>query len=390
MKCLMLACGCASALAAAAASPARAQGSVEISGLIDGGVAYVANINGRNGTSSALQEKTGDVNVSRWVMSGQEPLGHDLRALFLLANGFSITNGAAGQQGRLFGFQSYAGMASGSFGTLTAGRQFDSMLQLVQPFALGGTPYGGVAFAHPYDNDDLANYTRTNNSLKYTSPDFGGFRFGYTYGFSNAAGGFDNSRGYSAAASYRNGPFAIGASYLQFDNESNSPAANTNGAEPAGAPFNAGRQRTFGLGSLYASGKVRVAAIVTETRLNDATSINNVADTPVALAGDSIVFQNVEVSFRYALTPRLSVATAYTFTLGTFDTPKGRYRPKWHQLGVIGMYALSPRTDTYVEGIYQRADDLDGTGLPGAQISNFSAASGPNQLVVTVGVRHKF
>jgi hypothetical protein len=186
---------------------ARAQGSVAISGLIDGGIAFVDDIGSHRGDAHAFQAKSGDANVSRLTLSGNEPLGADLNALFLLATGFAVTNGALGQQGRLFGFQSYVGLASGRYGTVTVGRQFDSTLQLVQPFALAGTPFGGVAFAHPFDNDNLANYTRTNNSVKYTSPLLGGFRFGATYGFSNEAGGFGNNRGYAFAATYEHGPF---------------------------------------------------------------------------------------------------------------------------------------------------------------------------------------
>ena len=91
-----------------------------------------------------------------------------------------------------------------------------------------------------------------------------------------------------------------------------------------------------------------------------------------------------------SLTRRWSVATAYTYTLGRFVSGRCRYWPTWRQLGVIGMYALSSRTDMYGEGIWQNARHLDGTGLPGAQISNFSAASGPNQLVLAVGMRHTF
>jgi len=368
---------------------AQAQGTVTISGLIDGGLAYVDDFGGSRGTRS-LQAKSGDINVNRWTLSGNEPLGPDLSALFVLANGFSVMNGATGQQGRMFGFQSYAGLASHASGTVTFGRQFDSMLQFVQPFALGGTPYGGVAFAHPFDNDDLANYTRTNNAVKYTSPMMRGFQFGATYGFSNEAGAFSNNRAFSVAGTYAHGACSAGASYVQFDGESNLATANTQGAEPAGAPFNAARQRTAGLGSACTWDRLHVSAIVTRTQLDNATSINNVADTPIALRGEDIVFRNAELNARYALTNRWTVATAYTFTSGSFASPSGHASPTWHQFGLIGIDALSARTDAYAEAIDQRANGLAGTGIPGAQISNFSHATGPNQLVLALGLRHRF
>ena len=369
---------------------ARAQGTVSLSGLIDGGIAFVDNFGSRHGDAHALQAKSGDVNVSRLTLSGNEPLGTDLNAVFLLASGFSVTNGAIGQQGRLFGFQSYAGLASRRYGTVTVGRQFDSTLQLVQPFALGGTPFGGVAFAHPFDNDNLANYTRSNNAVKYTSPLLDGFRFGATYGFSNEAGGFADNRGYALAATYERGAFVVGAGYLAFDHEGNRPPANADGVEPAGAPFNAARQRTVSAAAAYTWGRLRVSAIATRTRLDEATSINNVADAPVALHDVDITFHNAEVNARYALTRRWTVAAAYTFTVASFDGPSGHARPNWQQAGIIGIDALSPRTDGYAEALFQHANGLDGTGIAGAQISNFSRASGANQLVLAVGLRHRF
>ncbi|CAI8695250.1 porin [Burkholderia sp. IT-111MI5] len=276
------------------------------------------------------------------------------------------------------------------YGTVTVGRQFDSTLQLVQPFALGGTPFGGVAFAHPFDNDNLANYTRSNNAVKYSSPLLDGFRFGATYGFSNAAGGFADNRGYALAATYERGAFAFGTSYLAFDHEGNLPPANADGMEPAGAPFNAARQRTVSAAAAYTWGRLRISAIATRTRLDEATSINNVADTPVVLHDADITFRNAEVNACYALTRRWTVAAAYTFTVASFDGPSGHARPNWQQAGIIGIDALSPRTDAYAEALFQHANGLDGTGISGAQISNFSRASGANQLVLAVGMRHRF
>lgn len=369
---------------------ARAQGTVAISGLIDGGIAFVDDIGSHRGDAHAFQAKSGDANVSRLTLSGNEPLGADLNALFLLATGFAVTSGALGQQGRLFGFQSYVGLASGRYGTVTVGRQFDSTLQLVQPFALAGAPFGGVAFAHPFDNDNLANYTRTNNSVKYTSPLLGGFRFGATYGFSNEAGGFGNNRGYAFAATYEHGPFSAGASYLAFDREGNLPPANADGAEPAGAPFNAARQRTVSAAAAYTWDRLRVSAIATRTRLDAVTSINNVADAPIVLHGANITFHNAEINARYALTRKWTVAADYVFTVASFDGAAGAARPRWQQAGVIAIDALSPRTDVYTEALFQHANGLAGTGIAGAQISNFSRASGANQLVMAVGIRHRF
>jgi len=371
-------------------SSAHAQSTVSLTGLLNAGIAYVSDAGNNVGHKSAFQAKSGDLNVSRWALSGREQITDDLSAEFMLMNGFSVTSGTGSQQGRLFGFQAYIGLGSRQAGTVTIGRQFDSVVQFVQPLSLGGTSYGGVAFAHPYDNDNLDNYTRTNNSIKYTSPDFSGLKFGYMYGFSNQAGQFDNSRGYSAGASYSFGSFNAGVGYLQFDNESNLSSANTEGAEPAGAPFNAGRQRTFAIGGSYQYRELIAGAVVSETRLDDATSINNVADTAISLPHDDVRFDNFEINVRYLVSRQWRLSAAYTYTAGRFATPTGTCFPKWHQVGVLSSYYLSPSTDVYAEAIYQRAVGLTGTGIQGAQISNFVRASGDNQFIAGIGIRHKF
>lgn len=373
------------------ASPlANAQGSVQLSGIVDAGIAYVSDAGNTQGHESSWQAKSGDINGSRWILSGNEPLGGDLNAIFTLANGFAVMTGSASQQSRLFGFQSWLGLSSQSKGTLTMGRQFDEVVQFVEPFALGGTRYGGTAFAHVFDNDNLDNWTRINNSVKYVSPTIGGLKIGALYGFSNEAGGFDDNRAYSFGAAYQYGNLDLGAGYFQFNNASNLATANTGGAEPAGAPFNASRQRTWAAGGLFHFGNGAAGLVLSETRLDNATAINNVVDTAISLPGDGVRFDNAEVNLRYSVTPQWDISTGYTFTLGRFSTPTGVRYPKWHQVGIVNTYFLSPSTDVYAEAIYQRANQLEGTGIQGAQIANFSRASGPNQLVASVGLRHRF
>ncbi|MDI7047719.1 porin, partial [Escherichia coli] len=106
----------------------------------------------------------------------------------------------------MFGRQAFVGLSSESYGALTAGRQYDSVVDYLGPLSLTGTQYGGTHFAHPYDNDNLDNSFRVSNSIKYQSINYGGFKFGGLYGFSNQAGGFSSNRAYSVGASYNWGP----------------------------------------------------------------------------------------------------------------------------------------------------------------------------------------
>lgn len=46
------------------------------------------------------------------------------------------------------------------------------MVDYLAQTSAGGS-WGGYMFAHPYDNDNLINTFRVNNTVKYTSPALG-------------------------------------------------------------------------------------------------------------------------------------------------------------------------------------------------------------------------
>jgi predicted porin len=196
MKRTLMVLGASSAFAIAAT--AHAQSSVTLYGLIDAGLTYTNNQGGR----SNFQETSGSVNGSRFGLRGSEDLGGGLKAVFVLENGFNIANGKLGQNGLEFGRQAFVGLSSEQFGTVTLGRQYDSVVDYLAPLSLTGTGYGGTQAAHPFDNDNLDNSFRINNSIKYASVNYGGLKFGGLYGFSNSAGTFATNRAYSMGASY--------------------------------------------------------------------------------------------------------------------------------------------------------------------------------------------
>ncbi len=130
-------------------------------------------------------------------------------------------------------------------------------------------------------------------SVKYTSLKYTGWRFGSLYGFSNAAGGFSDNRAYSFGTSYNNGPVRFAASYLQL-NSGGSPSNLTGATDSydfeqqltgSDSTFSAGQQRTFGAGLNYTYGPALVGFVFTETKLENPTSINNIASpTPLGLS----------------------------------------------------------------------------------------------------------
>jgi len=384
------------ALSGIFATAAHAQSSVTLYGLIDAGITYTNN----QGGHSAWQERSGVVNGSRWGLRGAEDLGGGLKAIFTLENGFNIANGTLGQSSRMFGRQAFVGLASNQFGAVTLGRQYDSVVDYLAPLSNTGSQYGGTIAAHPFDNDNLNNSIRFNNTIKYSSVDYAGFKFGATYSFSNSTE-FANNRAYSFGASYNYGPLKFAAGYLQLNNDvtsaifsnANGPAATAAGAQTGEWTFLAGRQRTFGGGVNYTFGPATAGFVYTQTNLGDATgggisATQSGTKNGIAFGADSARFQNFEGNIRYALTPALSLAGAYTYTRANLG---GGVNPNFNSVSMQSDYLLSKRTDVYLQGNWQHASKNPGhigpilNGLGGG-----AASATQDQVAVTVGMRHRF
>ena len=150
-----------------------------------------------------------------------------------------------------------------------------------------------------------------------------------------------------------------------------------------------GTPRRLGKSTLWPRWALNCSAgfVFTQTHLNDAVGINAAnagTAATLALPGGTARFNNYEVNARYALTPAVSLAGAYTYTAGSI----GGVNPKWNQFNLQADYALSKRTDVYVEGVYQLAVNK---GLPlTADINGLNASSNNKQIAATVGLRHRF
>ncbi|MCG5073123.1 porin [Paraburkholderia tagetis] len=374
------------ALTGVFATAAHAQSSVTLYGLVDAGITYANN----SGGHSLWKASSGTVNGSRWGLRGAEDLGGGLKAIFTLENGFNIMNGTASQSGRMFGRQAFVGLASDQFGAVTLGRQYDSVVDYLAPLSNTGTQYGGTIAAHPYDNDNLNNSVRLNNTIKYSSVNYAGFKFGGTYSFSNSSE-FANNRAYSVGASYNWGGLNVAAGYLHMNNDVNNlqlGSANS-GAQTGEYTFAAGRQSTFGGGVNYTFGPATAGFVYTQTQLGNAVRISPTQSGTAAGLGfnsGSARFQNFEGNVRYALTPALSLAGAYTYTRANFG---GGVNPNYNTVALQSDYALSKRTDVYLQGDWQHVSSnqehigayLNGVG---------SASTRQDQVAVTVGMRHRF
>ncbi|MFD1557518.1 porin [Paraburkholderia silviterrae] len=384
-------------------SAAHAQSSVTLYGLIDTGLLYSSNARSNAANPSAgggtqWQEFSGGLNTPRWGLRGAEDLGGGISALFLLESGFNSANGTLRNGGDLFGRQAWVGLRASQYGTLTLGRQYDFMVSYLAPLSATGSGFGGNLADHPYDNDNLNNDMRLNNSVKFSSVSFNGLKLGAMYAFSNAAGEIANNAAYSVGISYTVSHVNLAAAYLQINRDPN--AQNPNGAASTGdgdALTIGGLQRMFGVGAQYVFGKSSVGIVWTHSSTDSVSSLsfggstsNGVLPGPSNGAGNYIKFDNFEINGRYFLRPNLSLGASYTYTMSTFTSSRGGANPHWNQVMAQADYLLSPRTDVYVEGVYQRVGGGNGINAFDAGVFTLTPSTNNQQVVLAVGLRHRF
>jgi GBP family porin len=391
---------------------AHAQSSVTLYGLIDAGVAYTNSVNTSttaNRGASEFQMASGLMSTSRWGIRGSEDLGGGLHAVFQLENGFLVNNGALknsvkGQVPDLFGRQAWVGLSADKYGAVTLGRQYDFIVDYVAPQAATGAGFGGNLAAHPFDNDDMDNSMRLNNSVKFSSATFAGIKVGAMYAFSNSAGAAGNGNAYSLGAHYAYGGLNVGAAYDQINRSSTSP--NNSGATSAtdGNYLSlGGSQQIYSVSAAYTfANNSSVGAVWSHSATNDLQnlSLSNTSSlygNSYGLQGSSLKFDNFEINGRYFVRPDFSLGAAYTYTMASFSggnngsgTTYGRATPHWNQVTVVADYLLSRSTDIYLSGAYVRVSGGNGIQAFNAGIYNMTQSSGSTQIVGAVGMRHRF
>jgi predicted porin len=370
----------AAAVASLFSAGAFAQSSVTLYGSLDAGIGYVNKIGGE----SLWAQTSGALSNTYFGLRGSEDLGGGNRAIFKLESGFNIGSGQfggwlSGNQG-LFNRQAYVGLSNAAYGTLTLGRQYDSVVDYLGPISLSGN--GVNLAAHPFNNDNINGQYAISNSVKYESADYAGFHFGGMYGFSNSSD-FASGRQWSAGAAYSNGPFKLAAAYNQLNNNGFAGGALNSTGSLDGDVLAADVQRTFGVGANYTYGPATAGLLWTRTKLQGAG----------AVAGrgiDGARFDNIEANVVYGLTPAVALVASYTFTYANINDTALRY----HSATLGADYSLSKRTDIYLAGVYQHATGDSSTGYAGYGGTNIAgmlpASSTQNQVGVVSGLRVKF
>ncbi len=339
------------AFAFAVAGTASAQSSVTISGILGVGISSVsgAERGASDYTAGRELKMAQDSKVpTRFVVRGNEDLGGDMSALFLLDKGFNIDDGSATLGGAFR--ESYVGLRSKNWGTVTLGRQFHPLFNVRDD-------YDPTA-----DSSNLmaTGGFRMNNSIMYRTPVVSGFFAKVAYGFGEVEGDTRAGRAVGAHVGYDGGPISgkIGFNDLK-DAQGQNSAKNT----LAAGSYNFGPVTGF-LG--YGVNKGAVA-----------NGVYSDADNTDTLFGIRIPFGVSSLAVSYILKDDKLAADADA-----------------KQLQVYYAYSLSKRTVLY--SIFTKINNSDNARYTTAHASaaptaaQYALGARAADQEFSVGIRHSF
>jgi predicted porin len=355
---------------------AYAQSSVTLYGIIDDSIQYTHNT---GGASNEIKLQSGQMSISQWGVRGTEDLGGGLNALFNLQNGFNVNNGKL-NSGLLFGRKAYVGL-SGHYGTLTVGRQQDTLQDFVLP--VQGDNFLEY-FTAPGDVDNADGSVRNSNAVKWTSPIWGGLQAAVMYGFGGVAGSVGSGQAYNAAITYIRGALTVAAGYSHADN--GNATLSTRGTSSADSIFlspvndayvTASAINIARAGATYVFGPVTLGGYYSYAEyLADGSSTFRTAER----------YNNGSVFAAWQATATLLFETGYNILKSHGDSSA-----TYQQVTLAADYALSKRTDLYGTMSYGHASGSNGLGPAQAVISDAFVDGGKTtQELVIAGIRHRF
>ncbi|WP_144151052.1 porin [Paraburkholderia sp. BCC1885] len=394
MKCKIIALGFVAY--SAAAFP---QSSVTLYGALDEGVDYINNVshvvNGvKVGSPQYALDSLAGPWGSRWGIKGTEDLGGGLHTIFTLESGINVNTGGMAQGGLLFGRQAFVGISQEHFGTVTLGRQYDSVNDYVSQF--GPLDPWGSGANHPGDMDNLTRDYRLNNTLKYASPNWGGLTFGGTVTAGGVAGEITQNSGYTLGVEYTHGYFSTGVAY-EFEKNPSSVGGVLNNGGSAVTPanshafgsVNAGYLATANpasswqdivAGASYLFGRYTLAGTYSNVRYGNIGS----------LGGASATFNIFDINGRIQINPALFAGLSYSYTKG--NAVKGDLGDQaYNQFSIIVDESLSKRTDIYAACTYQTASGTNSLGQSAvANVDQFGDSATNHQVLVRLAIRQIF
>ncbi|MEG2029285.1 MAG: porin [Janthinobacterium sp.] len=384
---------CMRAMALAAASfvgaNVCAQGNVGIYGVVDAAAAYTSNQGGKSNTYM----RSGSLSASKIGFQGVEDLGGDLKALFLLENGFESDTGAQSSASALFNRQAYVGLQSTAYGSVTAGRQYTPYYLLVGSLASSNVLTGATG-AHPGDIDGLDTTVRISNSVTYSMPAWRGLQVSAQYGFGEAADGNAAGSSVSAAVKYSASPAEFALGYLKLKNGENAMGWSDKASASIGiSALNQGYASADSIEFIAASARYTMGKWMVGA---NASNVQYQAGSHSTFR-DTAIFNTAGLIASYQWTPQWFLSAGYSDTYASRANgiaDRARYR----QLSFEQNYALSRRTALYLIEARQLARGRT-LGQDGAIVDavasvgdsqNGTPSSNGGQTVLMVGLKHSF
>jgi predicted porin len=351
--------GCKVALALSTlslAGAANAQSSVTLYGIADAGLEYVNHTSADGGTARLV---SGAKNTSRWGLRGVEDLGGGLKAVFQLESGFNIADGRMDDgPDAIFGRRATVGLSS-RFGQLTLGRMYTTTYDYLLPFDPMGYAqnYSWATSSTATGGRKDGMFTRSSNAVRYDG-EFGGFKFGGTFGFGNVAGDFHASSKYDVGVGYSIGSFAAVATFDRQHGagKSVSPADTTDTIQGIHA------------GLSYDFGAAKAMAGYRNYRRTFTTNAPKQLSDMVWLGGS------------YTVTPYFALIGAVYH-----QNIKGASDADPTLLSLRAQYSLSKRTLLYLSGGYAMAGNDQKVSL-----SRDMSGTADTQAGLTAGLQHRF
>jgi predicted porin len=357
---------------------AFAQSTVTLYGVVDDSLQYTHNVAGQR---SKFSMQSGNQTGSRWGLLGGEDLGGGLKAVFRLENGFNVNTGTLGQGGREFGRQAYVGISSTTWGTVTLGRQYDALRDLVEP--LQGN-WQLEYSSSPGDVDNADNSIRFNNTVKWTSVSWSGLQAVTTYSFGGVAGSVASGQAYSAALAYKTGGLSMAGGYFHIDN--GSATLSTRSTTSADSLFNSAVNSAYSSARSINIARVAAQYVAGPVMFGGYYSFSQYNPDGASTFRGSERYNNGSVFALWQVTPVFSTQVGYDYM-----KTSGNSSATYNQVTGAVDYLLSKRTDIYFLAGYGHASGANGLGAAQAVIASTDTNSGTNwQALAAIGLRHRF
>lgn len=253
---------------------AHAQSSVNLFGLLDLSIGS----NKAPGGSSQTGIDSGKMTTSYFGMRGSEDLGGGLSAVFRLEGFLLADTGASGRfpGDTLFSRTASVGLSSKSFGTFTLGRNTTPLFISTISFNPFGDSYGySPSTRHFFTSGTVTGDSAWNNSALYSSPDFGGFKFGLigaTAATKSSGVGSTNGSNWGANVGYAAGPLSAALVYQSAKKDETRPLL------AAAAPAVQADTRTWQLNGAYDFNVVKAFAQYGEVKNTTFTNTYRISE----------------------------------------------------------------------------------------------------------------